>query len=90
MAGKILPHSLCEASPHPQCSIYEDNFDKCTALDLIWSLTIKYIMDCHYKDEVARPRTALFTVLRMLRFFINAWSFHLISIYLKRNIRLLK
>ena len=75
---------------HTVCSIYDDTFDKSTALDFIFSLTLKYIMDCLQAHMIATPKDALVTVLGELRAYIKTRPGQLISTYLKRNIQILK
>ena len=75
---------------HTVCSIYDETFEKSTTYDFIFSLTLKYIMDCLYADIEPSPKDALITILGELRSFIKARPNHLISTYLKRNIQVLK
>ena len=75
---------------HTVCSIYDDTYDKSTALDFIFSLSLKYIMDCSQAHLIATPKDALITVLEELRAYIKTRPSQLISAYLKRNIQILK
>ena len=75
---------------HKVCSIYDDTYDKSTALDFIFSLTLKYIMDCQQAYLIATPKDALTTVLGELRAYIKTRPSQIISAYLKRNIQVLK
>ena len=75
---------------HTVCSIYDETFDKSTTLDFIFSLTLKYIIECQQTNIVATPKDALFTILSEMRYFIKARPSHLISAYLMKNIQILK
>ena len=76
--------------PHSICSVYEDSFNRNTTLDYIFTLTLKYIWDCYFCGRDAIPKEALIQVLGEIRAFINTRPHHIISIYLKENLQVLK
>jgi hypothetical protein len=75
---------------HTVCSIYEESYEKSTALDFIFTLGLKYIMDCRMAKIVPFPKDALVTVLGELRAYVKTRPNQLISVYLKRNIKFLE
>ena len=48
---------------HPTCSVLDKFKDNPTALDYIWAIVTKYIMMCHYQNELAMPKTTINLVL---------------------------
>ena len=89
MDNKGITHKKI-TKPHSICSIYEDSFNRNTTLDYIFTLTLKYIWDCYFSGRDAITKQALIQVLGEIRAFINTRPHHIISIYLKENLQVLK